>query len=498
MRSIDISSIPKEVRSTALTLQAAGYSAYLVGGAVRDYLLGKKPVDFDITTNATPEQIISLFPKTFYENTFGTVGVVTCGEDLGILCSEVVAEVIEVTPFRKEAEYIDGRRPSSVSFSADLQEDLLRRDFTINAMAYDVASSELIDFHDGQGDIVSRTIRAVGNPHDRFAEDSLRVMRAIRFATTLDYTIELETERALIDNVSGMSRISSERIRDEFVKILMSHNPKRGIELLHRYNILTYIVPELENGITIRQNQAHSYDVWEHNLRTLQHAADKGWPLHVRLAAMLHDISKPETRRFSDEKKDYTFYGHEVVGSRVAKQVLSRLKFSREMIDSVVSLVRWHMFFSDTEQITLSAVRRMIRNVGEDHIWDLMNLRICDRIGTGRPKEEPYRFRKYQSMIEEALRDPITPKMLKVNGDILMQELGISPGPRLGAILQILLEEVIDNPKMNTREELLSRTSELLTEEVDSLTSKADLAKEKVEHADDQEKKKIRRKFHIA
>lgn len=498
MTIIESSAIPKEVRSVALTLQSAGFSAYLVGGAVRDYILSRKPVDFDITTDATPEEIISLFPKTFYENSFGTVGVVTCGEEMGIVCDEVEVQVVEVTPYRKEAEYLDGRHPSSVSFSNELREDLVRRDFTINAMAYDISTSLLVDMYEGVRDIHNKLIRAVGNPYERFTEDYLRVMRAVRFATVLGYEIEKETESALIASVHGMSRVSSERIRDEFVKILMSDNPKRGIELLHKYNLLRFVVPELESGIDIQQNQAHSFDVWEHNLRTLQHSADKGWPLHVRLAAMLHDISKPETRRFSDEKKDYTFYGHEVVGSKTSKQILTRLKFDRETINSVVSLVRWHMFFSDTEQITLSAVRRMIRNVGEGYIWDLMNLRICDRVGTGRPKEEPYRFRKYQSMIEEALRDPITPKMLKVNGDSLIANLGLVPGPILGSILHILLEEVIDDPAKNTIEYLEGRAKELAGMPQDILKSIADSAKEKVTEADQTEQKKIRRKFHIA
>jgi len=224
--------------------------------------------------------------------------------------------------------------------------------------------------------------------------------------------------------------------------------------------ILKYIAPELELAIGIEQNQAHAYTVWEHLLRSMQHAADKQWPLEIRIAALFHDISKPETRR-KGPKGEWTFYGHEVVGSRVTKKILERLKYSNEIIEKVTKLVRWHMFFSDTEQISLSAVRRMVNNVGKDEIWNLMNVRICDRIGTGRPKENPYRLRKYHAMIEEALRDPISVGMLKINGGILIKELDLVPGPKIGFILHALLEEVLEDPKLNTAEYLKEKAQKL-------------------------------------
>jgi poly(A) polymerase/tRNA nucleotidyltransferase (CCA-adding enzyme) len=224
---------------------------------------------------------------------------------------------------------------------------------------------------------------------------------------------------------------------------------------------LKYIIPELEDAVGVEQNKAHIYDVWTHLLKTVQHSADKNYPLHIRLAALLHDISKPEVKRWNKETKQWTFYGHEVVGSRVTKKILEHLRFSRETIDKVVGLVRWHMFFSDTEMITNSAVRRLIANVGKENVWDLMNVRICDRIGTGRPKENPYRLRKYKSMLEEVMQDPVSLGMLKINGQKIIELLNIKPSPKVGFILHALFEEVIENPDLNTGEYLVKKTLEL-------------------------------------
>lgn len=262
-------------------------------------------------------------------------------------------------------------------------------------------------------------------------------------------------------NSEVLSKIAQERIRDEFVKMLSNQNAVTSIFLLQKLGLMKYIIPELEEGLHMEQNQAHSYSVYEHLLRSMQCAVDKEYPVEIRIAALLHDIGKPRSRRFSEEKKDYTFYGHEVIGAKMTKKILERLKFSRETIDYVEKLVRWHMFFSDTGQITHSAVRRMIANVGKDHIWDLINLRICDRVGTGRPKEEPYRLRKYITMIEEVLRDPVSVSMLKIDGNTMISQLDITPGPKIGFMLNILLGEVIEDPSLNTAEYLVSRVTEL-------------------------------------
>ena len=276
-----------------------------MGGCVRDLILGKKPKDWDVTTNATPEKIISLFAKTFYENNYGTVGVVdenTKNETL---------KIIEVTPYRMETKYSDNRRPDSVTFSKKLEDDLKRRDFTINAIAYDVSKGQIIDLYKGQEDLQDKSIRTVGEPEERFGEDALRMVRALRLHAELGFDVTHETEKAIENNADLLEKISRERIRDEFIRIMMSENPLEAIVLSHKLGVLKYIIPELEEGIGIDQTKAHAFDVWTHLLKSLQHAADKKWPLHIRLAALLHDISKPETRRWSKEGNQWTFYGHE-------------------------------------------------------------------------------------------------------------------------------------------------------------------------------------------
>ncbi len=488
--TIDLEKIPKDIRAVALTLESAGFSAYLVGGCVRDIIMAKEPKDFDLTTSATPEQIIELFPKTFYENTFGTVGVV-------INYEKENEEIVEVTPFRTESSYSDKRHPDSVLYSTNIEDDLKRRDFTINALAYRVSTGELLDLFDGQTDIKNKIIRAVGKPEERFEEDALRMLRAVRFSAQLGFHVEQATSDAVLKLSQNIEYVSKERIRDEFSKIILSDEPMSGLILAHTLGVLKYIVPELEKGIGIRQNQAHSYDVWEHNLRTLQHAADKKWPFHVRLSAIFHDISKPETRRFAEEKKDYTFYGHDVVGGRVTREILKRLKYPKDIVDQVSLFVRWHMFFSDTEQISLSAVRRLIANVGKDNVWDLMDLRVCDRIGTGRPKEEPYRLRKYKAMVEEAMRDPVTVGMLKIDGSRIMEITAESPGPKIGYVLHALLEEVLDDPTKNTPEYLEEKAVLHMKRDLQELKLLSDQGKQKKDDTEHQELKKIHRKFKV-
>jgi putative nucleotidyltransferase with HDIG domain len=247
----------------------------------------------------------------------------------------------------------------------------------------------------------------------------------------------------------------------------------------------------------IEQNQAHSFDVFEHSLRTLQHAADQKWPLHVRLAALLHDIGKPDSRRHDKERDDYTFHGHEVIGARMAKKILENLRLPKELSEKVVRLVRWHMFFSDPDKITLSAVRRLIVNVGEENIWDLLNLRICDRIGTGRPKAQPFRLRKYISMVEEALRDPVSVGMLKIDGKHLMALSTEKPGPKIGWVLHALLEEVLDDPAKNDAAYLEHRALELLALPTEELKKIGKAGKDRRAEEDEKEVGKLREKYHV-
>ncbi len=488
---IDPELIPPVVSRATAELEKAGFEAWIVGGCVRDMLLRRSPNDWDVTTNATPEDIQKIFPETFYTNEFGTVGVVNEGE------ADERLKVIEITPYRLEGKYSDARRPDSVQFSQHIEDDLKRRDFTINALAYSPSEKKLVDLYEGIKDMEASLVRAVGEPKERFGEDALRILRAIRIAAELDFTIEPATRDAMVATATQLGKISKERIRDEFVRILKSDKPMKALVLAQSMGILRYITPEIEKGMGVDQNQAHSFDVFEHNLRALQHAADKGWSFEVRLAALLHDVGKPKARRWSEDKHDWTFHGHEVVGARIAKKILEDLKFSRETIENTEKLVRWHMFFSDPDKITLSAVRRIIRNVGREHIEALIELRVCDRIGTGRPKEQPFRLRKYQAMIEQALRDPISVGMLALDGKGLMEATGEKPGPKIGWTLHALLEEVLDEPSLNTTEYLSKRAKELLKLSEGELRAKGVEAKEKKEEAEEADLKEIDKKYFV-
>ena len=488
------SPIPREVITAAQALEKAGFQAYLVGGCVRDLLLGRVPKDWDLTTNAKPGEIQGLFEKTVYENVYGTVAVINESTE------DAKLRAIEVTPYRLESGYSDRRHPDQVKFSDKIEDDLKRRDFTINALAASLskdAIKDIVDLYGGFKDLKDGIIRTVENPIDRFSEDALRMMRAIRLSVELSFKIEKDTFTAIQSHNSLIKEVSIERIRDEFVKLLMSPSPMKGVELLHETGILKHIIPELEAGIGVSQPQAHAYDVWEHLLRTVQHAADKEWDLEIRLAALFHDISKPETRDLSRETNQPTFYGHELKGSRETRKILERMKFSRVIIEKVAKLVRWHMFFADTGTITLSAVRRMIVNVGRENIWDLMNLRACDRIGTGRPKENPYRLRKYKAMVDEALRDPISVGMLKIDGGGVMRVCAIPASPKIGNILHALFDEVLENPSLNTTEYLEKRSvelSKLSEKELIELGQKGRKHKEKIE---EKEVGEIRKKHHV-
>lgn len=459
--------IPKEVETIVKKLQAAGFEAYIVGGCVRDLLIGREPGDWDVTTNAKPEEIQKIFIDAFYENKFGTVGVKTKNKDPKLA-------VVEVTTFRKEEKYTDKRHPEAIEFVSSLEEDLKRRDFTINAMALKIRNSkleirnksktqnsnyEIIDLFGGQEDLKKKLIRAVGEPKERFSEDALRLMRAVRIATELGFSIEPKTKSAVQENAELIKAISKERIRDELAKLVMSKEPKRGLELLHEAGLLQFIIPELEKGIGITQNKHHIYTVWEHNLRALQYTADKNYELAIRLAALLHDISKPETK--TGEGPNATFYGHEVVGARVAAKILERLRFPREILEKVVHLVRFHLFYYNVGEVTESGVRRFLQRVGRESVEDLIKVREADRIGSGVPKAKPYKIRHLLYMIEKVSADPVSPKMLKISGNDVMKILAIKSGPKVGYILNILLAEVLDDPKRNSKEYLAKRIKQL-------------------------------------
>lgn len=466
----------------------------MVGGCVRDLMLHTKPKDWDITTNAKPDQIQELFHKTIYENKFGTVGVIN--EDI----LDETLKIIEITPFRLESKYSDKRHPDNVRFTNNLEDDLKRRDFTINALALSVVegtAGELIDLFHGKQDLEDKIIRAVGSPEERFEEDALRVLRAIRFATELGFSVIHETQEAIKKKAHLLEMIAKERIRDEFEKIIMSDNAMQGVQMMHNLGVLKYVIPELEEGIGVEQNKDHKFTVWEHNLRALDHAVSKKWPFFVRLAALLHDVAKPATRQWNEANKDWTFYGHDVVGGKMSVKILSRLKFSKKSIELIARLVRYHLFFSDTDKITLSAVRRTVRNVGVENIWDLMKVRFSDRVGMGVPKESPYRLRKYESMIEEAMRAPLSVGMLKIDGNRIMELLDMKPGPKIGFILHALLEEVLDEPSKNTEEWLGNKAKELNSLSENELEALGKKAKETKEGIEKKEIEVIRKKWFV-
>jgi len=487
----EFKNIPTEVWDVSEKLKKAGFEAYLIGGCVRDILLNIEANDWDITTNAKPEEIISTFEETFYENTYGTVGIVNKETK-----NERV-KVIEVTPYRLEAEYSDNRRPDSVTFSQNLEDDLKRRDFTINAIALtlekhdkktEIYKGHIVDLYKGQEDLKNKVVRTVGDPNERFGEDGLRILRAVRIANYVGFKMDKKTEESVKNNSKFLEKIAKERIRDEFTKIIMSQTPMKGILKCYELDILKYIIPELEKTISIEQKGSHIYDVWEHSLRSLQHSADKNLALEIRLAALLHDIGKPKSRRAGVDGEKWTFYGHDVISGRMTEKILENLKFSKKIIEKTVKLVRYHMFFSDTEQITLSAVRRIIAHVGKENIWDLIELRTCDRIGMGRPKEDPYRLRKYMAMIEEAMRDPISVGMLKIDGKKIMEVTEEKPGPKIGFVLHALLEEVLDNPKLNTEEYLEDRAKDFIKLPIEDLEK---IGKEGKKKKDEEERKEV-------
>ena len=448
--------IPQEIIDIAQKLYQNGFEAYLVGGCVRDLLLDISPKDWDITTNAKPIEIQKIFENSIYENEFGTVAIKTDSQIPSL-------KIIEVTTFRSEGQYWDKRHPSEVIFVSSLKEDLARRDFTINALAIKIPPSnenlEIVDYYGGLDDLKNKILKAVGNPYDRFSEDALRLLRAIRIATEFNLTIEDETQKAIKNNAQLLQKISKERIRDEFIKIIMLNNAALGINRLHEFNLLTFIIPELENTIGISQNKHHIYDVWEHSLKSLDYAARKNFSLEIRLASLFHDIGKPQVKQ--GEGENATFYNHEMVGAKITKKILTRLCFPKEIVDKVTLLVKYHLFYYNVEEVTEAGVRRFIKRVGRENIDDLIKVREADRIGSGVPKARPYKLRHLLFMIDKVNSDPISVKSLKINGNDLMTNLNLSPSKRIGYLLNILLEKVLDNPKLNNKEKLLDEAKKL-------------------------------------
>jgi len=483
--------IPEEVLSIIEKFKKSGYEAYIVGGCVRDVLRNVEPNDWDVATNAKPEEIQKIFPDSFYENKFLTVTVKTESKNPRL-------KEIEITTFRCEAKYTDKRHPDEIRFAKTIEEDLSRRDFTVNAMALQLTTNNkqqttVIDPFEGQEDLKNKTIRAVGKPQERFSEDALRLLRAVRFATTLgeNWKIEIKTLKEIKEKAAWLRVISKERIKDELIKITMSPQAYEGFLLLHKTNLLQYIIPELEKGVGVSQNKHHIFTIFQHSLLSLKYAAKYNFGLAVRLAALFHDIAKPQTKR--GKGADATFYNHDVVGAKIGMGILSRLKFPKKTIEKVGTLIRYHMFYYDPEIVTESSVRRLLNKVGPENIKELIQLRIADRKGSGVPKARPYRLRHFEYIVSKVSRHPISVGMLEVNGDDVMKILNIQPGPKVGLILNALLSEILDEPKKNKKEYLRGRIREigkLSEEELRKLEKKVEEKKMEIEIEE-------KRKFYI-
>ncbi|MBU3155498.1 CCA tRNA nucleotidyltransferase [Clostridium estertheticum] len=434
--------IPNDVKIILDTLKNNGYESYIVGGSVRDATIGKAvPKDYDITTNALPEDIIKIFDKT-----------VPTGIKHGTITVMVNGEGYEVTTYRIDGEYLDNRRPSGVTFVSNLQEDLARRDFTINALAFNEADG-LIDCFDGIFDLKNKIIRAVGEPNKRFKEDALRMLRAIRFAASLDFYIEEKTMIAIKMNCNLISNVSTERIRDELCKMLVSNNTTKAFKLLEETNLLQIILPELQLTVGFNQrNPHHDKDIFSHILVVVEKCPPV---LNIRMAGLLHDIAKPDCFTI-DTKGIGHFYDHDRKGAKIAGQILRRLKFDNESITEIEILVKEHM--NVLTKPTDISVKRLINRTSMNLVFSLFELQRADALGSRFPQirlDEINSVEKQTIAIIES-KAPLSIKELAVNGKDLMSEFSIKPGTQIGVMLKFLLNIVLENSELNTKDKLLS------------------------------------------
>jgi tRNA nucleotidyltransferase (CCA-adding enzyme) len=453
--------IPPTVQELCTRISDAGFGVWCVGGAVRDVILAqlrgtdKNPSgDWDLASSATPDQIMRLFRR-----------VVPSGIKHGTVTVLIGDHAFEVTTLRGERGYEDGRHPSQVVFLENIVDDLARRDFTINAIAYDPTNHDVIDPYGGINDIHAECIRAVGDPAVRFAEDGLRVLRAARFSATLEMKIAPETLAAIRPSLASYSKVSAERIRDEWVKALKARQPSRAFRIMQEQGLLQITAPELELTYGCVQNRYHRYDVWEHTLQALD-----GLPassVALRLAALLHDVGKPTTRAIHPQNGDYTFHRHEFVGSSIARDMLRRMRFPNEIREQVTALVEHHVVAYDSNW-TDAAVRRWLNRVGSHRVADILSLARADVAAKGidLPHQVQY-LDELQTRIDTALmsHEALSLKDLRISGSILINALGLTAGPLVGNLLRALLDEVLEAPELNEPERLLDRARELVLAE---------------------------------
>jgi len=435
---------PKEVIFVINKILDNGYQAFLVGGAVRDIILNKEIYDYDITTDATPDKIINIFNKVIETGIkHGTVTIVSGKMN------------IEVTTYRKDGDYKDFRRPENIEYSKTINEDLKRRDFTINALAYNPINNKFIDLFNGINDLTEKKIIAINNPIDRFNEDALRMMRAVRFAVQLNFNIDKTVFDAIKKLNKNITKISIERINDEFTKILLSDNPAKGIRLLEQIGLLQHFLPELVKCIGVEQNKYHIYDVYEHILHALDNSKKD---LIVRLSVLFHDIAKPKTRRMLHGRA--TFYNHEVIGAELVENILKRLKYPNDIVKKVKHLVRNHMFHY-TPEWKPATIRRFINKVGVEYLDDLKEIRIADA-SAGNPEHKDELYNELFEKIDEILKTKavFNIKDLAITGKDVMDKLNIKPSKKIGEILKNTLLFVLENPENNQKEILLNYIEE--------------------------------------
>ncbi len=435
--------LPKETLSILKIFYQAGFDIFLVGGAVRDLLLDRPIEDLDLATSAPPEKTQKLFPKSFYDNTYGTVKIVQQKRQ------------IEITTFRSESGYQDHRHPNQITWGKSIEEDLSRRDFTINALALGVWAKQksfqlkLVDEFSSQKDLQAGLIRTVGEPQERFAEDALRLLRAVRLSAQLNFKIEKKTLSAIKNQASLIKNVSWERIRQELFKILLTDQIESAFETLRKTGLINYLLPELIKGYQMEQKGHHIWGVWKHSLLSAQYCPSQD-PV-VKLAALIHDVGKPIV--VEDKNGQRTFHNHEVVGASLARQIGKRLKLSKKDQDRLIKLVRHHQF-SVSEKQTDKAIKRFIRRVGKKDVPDMLSLRTGDRLGSG-AKKTSWRTELFKKRLVEVQKEPFSIKDLKINGHDIMEKLNIPPGPRVGEILSALFNQVEEGQIPNNKKALL-------------------------------------------
>lgn len=456
--------VPADVRGICETLRDHGYEGWVVGGRVRDCLMAahassslSSDGDWDIATSARPADVQRIFRR-----------VIPTGIDHGTVTVMVGKVGHELTTFRAESGYLDGRRPEQVAFLNDITEDLARRDFTVNALAYNPLNDQLVDPFHGADDLTRRTLRAVGEPSERFGEDGLRVLRAARFVASLEFELDPKTAAAIEPSLGSYRKVSPERIRDEWLKSMKAKRPSRAFDVMRQHGLLAITAPELMEAVGCEQNKYHAFDVWGHTMACMDACPHS--PI-LRMAGLLHDVGKPRSREFSDKTQDFTFYNHELIGANMARPMLERLKFSNAERDRITGLVRHHLIcYSD--EWSDAAVRRWLRRVTPELAEDLYDLGRADAVAKG-PRDartadgaldtEFGRLDRLQARAAKLVADgaAIHVRDLAIGGHDLIKTLGLVPGPMLGEILKELLEEVTDAPERNTKETLLQRATEL-------------------------------------